>query len=40
MVTDLSVVRRFLRAVGGVPVAVLEEGTWASLVGYTQGRFS
>lgn len=37
---DLDVVRRFFRDVGGVPDRILEDGTWASLVGYTQGRFA
>lgn len=36
----VEVVRRFLREVGGVPEAIVDNGSWAGLVGYTQGRFA
>lgn len=37
---EFDVLRRFFRQIGGVPDAIVEKGTWDSLLGYTQGRIA
>lgn len=39
-VSDVDVIRQFLREFGGVPESILENGTWASFIGYMQGGFA
>lgn len=36
----VSVIRRFLREVSGVPEAIIDGGIWAGFVGYVQGRIA